>query len=138
MKRLFAVAITLKVLVLTACPAPGADPDEMYALASSVMDVSSAVQTYARYGGAPEGLQGPDLVARATAHNPAKLEGLKGYYVTARRVGEWTSVLVCDAEGGNARLEDAACTMPLDAHVWQDRGDAPCDFVLDLEAVCTR
>lgn len=119
MKRLFAVAITLKVLVLTACPAPGADPDEMYALASSVMDVSSAVQTYARYGGAPEGLQGPDLVARATAHNPAKLEGLKGYYVTAR-------------------LEDAACTMPLDAHVWQDRGDAPCDFVLDLEAVCTR
>lgn len=139
--RLRIIGGSLALLLSVALPGCGwADSreDKMYALASALPGVADAVAASVRFGMVADGVDGPALVEEANTRNPSRLDPFKDYYLTARRVGQRTSVLVCDADRSQGLLEDTNCGSGVEEHLWRDRQNAPCAFVIDLVAVCSR
>ena len=94
-------------------------------------DLEAAV----RFQDAPTTLSEAELLAFAVKADPGKLDAFRGYLLRVRREGPLSSVLVCTPDGRRALWEDAGCTPPLDARLW-DKPAVSCDFRLDLAGVC--
>lgn len=126
------------VLAFTGCQFVFASEEEkMGELAAAVMHVSAAVHAYVRYSNVPETLTGEELIVEATRENRALLQPFADYYLTARRVGKLSAVLVCDRERIRALLEDTGCTtVKFDGPRWRESPPATCSFVLNLDIVC--
>lgn len=124
------------ILPVASCAFFEHDDEYYYGLASNLPAISNAVGAYADSPGTPAELIGPALIIQATKNNPVKLDSFKDLYITARRVGIFTSVLVCDANQGHAYFEDTDCTVKIDQHFWRDAPDSACQFTLDLEKAC--
>ncbi|HJY08244.1 MAG TPA: hypothetical protein VJ323_18135, partial [Bryobacteraceae bacterium] len=63
------------------------------------------------------------------------LENFQGYKLRVLRQERHSVVLVCDATGTRALLEDAGCSGPMDRERWIGKTEA-CEFSIDTKQVC--
>ena len=134
-KNSVAIAIAISFLMGCASGLNRPDPEEMYIKASELTKLSAAVESTVRYKNPPAEVNENELLALATRHDPVLLENFRGYKVRVRREARHSIVLVCDASGTRALLEDAGCTGPMDNHRWMGKSQ-PCEFSIDTRAVC--
>ncbi len=123
----------LGLCCLLALPARAQDAADVAPLASALTKLSRALDAAAH---APRhaALDGQGLLDVVRTRDPVLMKAFAGNVVWARRDGGDSIVLVCDAGGRQALLEDAGCTAPLDVQHWQ--GFRQCAFTLDPAAVC--
>jgi len=142
--RLRAVTISVAlVLALAAGCTPltqtqPPDREEMYIRASALTKLSAAVESTVRYKNPPPELSDRELLTLATQHDPILLDNFKGYTVRVLRQARHSVVLVCDATGNRALLEDAGCSGPMDRHRWMGEKPEPCEFTFDTAEVCLK
>jgi hypothetical protein len=131
------VAVAIIISFLTGCTSnpKGPDPEEMYSQASALTKLSAAVESTVRYKNPPSELGESELLVLATRHDPVLLKNFKNYKVRVLREARHSVVLVCDASGTRALLEDAGCTGPMDRERWKDKSE-PCEFSIDTEKIC--
>lgn len=126
------------VCVISACVNTSMANDEKVAdLAQQVRYVAGAVQSFVKYEVPATDTMGAELIAVATQVNPRLLEPFVGYYLTARRAGPYSAVLLCDIGRSEALVEDAGCTN-LKTEWWQSANSPPrpCEFHLELKSIC--
>lgn len=128
-----AIQLLLTVSLLTGGCAHGLSQADPIQLGSALTKLSPAAEAFARKN--PDDTR-PDqeFLSLATAHDPMLLEPFKGYTLRVLREGKHAVVLVCDAEGRQALLEDAGCTMPLERPYSET--PAPCAFTTKIAEVC--
>ena len=93
------------------------------------------MESIIRYKNPPSDLSENELLNLATRHDPVLLENFKGYKVRGLRQGRHSVVLVCDAAGTQALLEDAGCAGPMDRNRWYGKKEL-CEFSIDTRDVC--
>ena len=135
--RPFRIYAVLAIFLLAGCASSSnrVDSGEMYVRASALTKLSAAVESAVRYKNPPLELGEPELLVFATRHDPVLLENFKGYKVRVLRRERHSVVLVCDATGTRALLEDAGCTGPMDQERWKEQPQ-PCEFSIDTLALC--
>jgi hypothetical protein len=111
------------------------DSEEMYIKASALTKLSAAVESTVRYKNPLPELGESELLTLAARHDPILLENFKGYKVRVLRNDRHSVVLVCDATGTHALLEDTGCSGPMDRHRWMGKPE-PCEFSIDTKAAC--
>jgi hypothetical protein len=133
--------LTYLLALLVLCVAAGCSTlpgeREMNSLASALTKVAAAVDATARYNRSADDLTQARLLQASTAHDPGLLKPFEGMTLQVLRSGRDTAVLLCQAGGGMALLEDAGCTARLDVHRWNS-GSERCEFTLDVKQVCSR
>ncbi|MEO7559846.1 MAG: hypothetical protein ABIT23_06290 [Nitrosospira sp.] len=131
------VTVVLVLSFLAGCTSSQrrVDSEEMYIKASALTKLSATVESTVRYKNPPLELGESELLTLATRHDPILLENFKGYKVRVLRNDRHSVVLVCDATGTHALLEDAGCSGPMDRHRWMGKPE-PCEFSIDPKAVC--
>jgi len=131
------VVVAIAISFLNGCTASPKHPDseEMYIKSSALTKLSAAVESTVRYKNPPAEVDESELLALATRHDPVLLENFRGYKVRVRREARHSVVLVCDASGTRALLEDTGCTGPMDNQRWKEKSQ-PCEFSIDTRAVC--
>jgi hypothetical protein len=110
--------------------------EEMFVSAAAMKRLSAAVESSVRYKDVPEELRDYELLEKATENNPQLLKGFENFSLKAIIVNKHSIVLMCDAQGKLALIEDTGCTGEVDALHWQNDAPQPCDFTLDISAVC--
>jgi hypothetical protein len=108
----------------------------MNRVASSLTKLSAAVDAVVRYDSLPQTADDSAILSKVSAANPTLLDDFKGLQLKLIRSAEDSAVLVCDAGGNTALLEDAGCTAKLDAHQWNTQPPSPCKPSLDLKQLC--
>lgn len=134
------LAAALVILAVPSCASADNDSEAMYKQASALTKVTGAMAVEARRATAPQedqsslpGKLGP-LLQRGTAHDPGMLAALSDRTLRVRLDPPHAMVLVCDAEGRTALIEDASCTAAADRHHWRDDAGRACGFTLGAEA----
>lgn len=127
---LAAAFVALLLLGGATCPPA---PDGAERLGPALVRLSSAVEAAVAYHDLPPGAGDEAILADATKDDPSLLAPFEGYALRVRRLGTHAAVLVCDAEGRRALLEDAGCTARLDA---QRAAASACEFTLDVASAC--
>lgn len=132
-----AVAVAIALSFLSGCAASQKHPDneEMYIKASALTKLSAAVESTVRYKNPPPELGESELLTLATRHDPVLLENFRDYKVRVLSRDRHSVVLICDASGTRALLEDAGCTGPMDRERWKAKQE-PCEFSIDTRMVC--
>lgn len=133
------VTVVLVLSFLTGCMSSQrrVDSEEMYIKASALTKLAAAVESTVRYKNPPPELGESELLTLATRHDPILLGNFKGYKVRVLRIERHSVVLVCNATGTHALLEDAGCSGPMDRNRWIEKPE-PCEFSLDTKAVCEK
>ena len=126
----------LAMAFVAGCVVPPPAGQPMLIMASAMTKLAAAVEAEVRFGDVPEEIAEADLLVRSTAHDPELLAPFAGYRIRVRRLGSFSSVLMCSGDGSTALLEDAGCTARFDGHLWQQSPSLPCTFQLDLPKVC--
>ncbi len=136
--RSLAVAICAVAVLLVGCGSTlGSEDEELSDRAAQLGFVAGAVDGLVKFGNPSPTLTGDELLMEATKDNPSLLAPFSNYYVTARRQGNFSSVLMCNASRQRGLAEDAGCTsVRLDEALWKESRSAPCSFTLDLAQVC--
>lgn len=131
------IVAALAIFLLAGCASgpDRIDAEEMYVKASALTKLSAAVESAMRYKNPPSDLGEQELLVFATRHDPALLENFRGYKVRVLRRERHSVVLVCNATGTRALLEDAGCTGPMDRARWREQPQ-PCNFSIDPGRVC--
>lgn len=96
----------------------------------------AAAAEAARYGGVDAGVSDDALIAFATQSNPALLKFFDGYVLRARFTEGHAGVMLCTADRSRALLEDLGCTGELERNFAEKNQLVPCEFTLDVAAVC--
>jgi len=131
------VAVCAIALSATSClNATPPDNEEMLGLAGALTKVSAMVHTTVRYKKPPPDLADSNLLSLATSPNPKLLDRFNDYVLKARQSEGHSSVLLCDAQGETALVEDAGCTSKSDIHLWETHPGHPCAYVLNLQDTC--
>lgn len=110
--------------------------EKMYILGAALRKVSDSVEATIRYEDPPVGIGDAELLAMATTHDPGLLVPFAEYEVRVMREEGHAILLVCDKEGRVGLLEDAGCSSPLDKHLWNADPPKPCDFTINVKAIC--
>ena len=134
-KNTVTVVLVLSFLVSCTSGQRRVDSEEMYIKASALTKLAAAVESTVRYKNPSPELGESELLTLATRHDPILLENFKGYKVRVLRNERHSVVLVCNATGTHALLEDAGCSGPMDRNRWMGKPE-PCEFSLDTKAVC--
>lgn len=108
----------------------------MLVAASALTKVAAAAEASVRYGNPPETLSDEEFLGFATAHDPGLLEPFSRYRLKALRKDRHVVILLCDADGMTALIEDAGCTGVSDQHHWKTVPSAPCSFTLEPSVLC--
>lgn len=112
--------------------------EAMMIKASELTKLSTAVESAVHYErDRSAGLKGLALMKFATEHDPELLSRFSAYEVRVSAKDSHSAVLVCTADGRRALLEDAGCTAPMDRHAWNEGPETPCEFKLNLSALCS-
>lgn len=112
--------------------------EAMMIKASELTKLSTAVESAVHYErDRSAGLEGLALLKFATEHDPELLSRFSAYEVRVSAKDSHAAVLICTADGRRALLEDAGCTAPMDRHAWNEGPETPCEFRLDLSALCS-
>lgn len=137
--RTISVTITITIVFLASCTSSqrGPDSEEMHVKASALTKLSAAVESTVRYKNPPPNLGDSELLELATRHDPVLLENFQGYKLRVLRRARHSVVLVCDATGTRALLEDAGCSGPMDRERWMGKTEA-CEFSINTEQVCDK
>jgi len=133
------VTIALVLSLVAGCTPTSKPPnsEEMFIKASALTKLATAVESTVHYKNPPPGLDEKELLMRATQHDPALLQNFKGYKVRVLRQDKHSVVLICDASGQRALLEDAGCSGRMDRHRWMGKPQ-PCEFSVDTKEICTK
>lgn len=111
--------------------------EAMMIKASELTKLSTAVESAVRYERERSaGLGGRALLKFATEHDPELLSRFSGFEVRVSTKNSHATVLICTADGRRAILEDAGCTAPMDRHAWREGAETPCEFRLNVSALC--
>jgi hypothetical protein len=129
-----AAVIALALLVVSIPRAAAQDEGDMQILASAATKVAAKLDAYVMLHADASKMTEKDLVIRLREGDPGLLSEFDDFALRPRVAGENSSILVCDKEADRALLEDAGCSAISDLHLWKE--SKPCDFQLDLEAVC--
>ncbi|SFN46646.1 hypothetical protein [Nitrosospira briensis] len=134
---LITLSIVISSLSLASCTHGSRPPnsEEMYIKASALTKLSAAVESTVRYKNPPLELSESELLTLATRHDPVLLENFKDYKVRVLRQERHSVVLVCDASGSRALLEDAGCSGRMDRERWMGKPES-CEFSIDAKEVC--
>lgn len=116
--------------------ASGPNANQMNRVASSLTKLSAAVDAVVRYDHLPPDADDSAILKRVSAANPTLLDDFKGFQLKLTRSADDSAVLVCDASGRTALLEDAGCTAKLDAARWLTHLPSQCEPSLNLKQVC--
>lgn len=135
MKKLRFASLILTALVW-GCALGQIPEQEMLIKASALTKVAAALEASVRFGNASPDLSETELLDHATAHDPDLLTPFQDYILRARRVGDFSSVLMCTKDTRTALLEDAGCSPRFDEHLWERSPPLPCNFQLDLAKTC--
>lgn len=103
--------------------------------ASQLAKLSTAVESTVRYKNPPADLDEQGLLRLATQHDSQLLDNFSDYKVRVLVVERHSAVLVCTQDGKHGLLEDAACTVAFDEHLWKD-ANRPCEFTLNTKTAC--
>lgn len=134
-----ALLLTVFVSVpLSACSSNDIDESSMAEAAGYLDKLSKAVYSAVSFKNASPDLDEAALLTFATSHDPGLLDGLADYAIRVHRIENASGVLICTADRSAALLEDTACTPGVDAHRWSESPGAPCDFSLDIVALCRK
>ncbi len=136
-KARVAVALTVSIVFIAGCASTQEHPDseEMYIKASALTKLSAAVESTVRYKNPPAELSEGELLILATRHDLVLLENFRGYKVRVLRQKRHSVVLVCNASGTRALLEDAGCSGPMDRERWMGKPEA-CEFSINIIEIC--
>lgn len=139
-QRIMVISITMMIIVvISACRGEALSNEEaMLTLASATTKLSAAVESTCRYKQPPEGTQDAALIARATAHDTGLVRPFAELAVKARCEERHGVVLICNANGDAALLEDSGCTGAFDRHAWREADIPACQYALSLPQICTR
>lgn len=111
-------------------------PDEMDTLGDQLRYLSRAVAGVMNDDPAgTAALPDQELLARVNSRDATLLPPFARYLLKTHRENGLVSVLVCTPDGTRGLLEDAACTVKLDAKLWQSAA-APCQLTVILANVC--
>lgn len=138
MQRICKAALCSALVVAVMGCASGPDVNEMNRVASSLTKLSAAVDAVVRYDDLPQDADDSTILSKVSASNPTLLDDFKGMQLKLIRSAEDSAVLVCDARGRTALLEDAGCTAKLDAHRWNSQPRSPCEPLLNLKQLCSK
>jgi hypothetical protein len=132
-----AIAVATAVYLVAGCAIGPEQPgsEEMYIKGSALTKLSAAVESTVRYKNPSSDLSENELLNLATRHDPVLLENFKGYKVRVLRQDRHSVILVCDAGGTQALLEDAGCTGPMDRNRWMEKPQS-CEFSINAKEVC--
>jgi hypothetical protein len=136
MTSLLRRAILGVCLLVAAISGTAQDSRQMYATASALTKLSSAVEATVLFRNPSPTLTDRELLRLAAADNPELLRMFDPFTVRVLQHAQGVILLVCDANAGAALLEDASCTARLDRHHWRDDAGAPCEFTLKMPDVC--
>ncbi len=130
------LSVLLAMLALSAC-SESKPPDEakMLKLSSHLLQLSKAVYSTTRYKSPPAGIEGKELLALSTKHDPSLLKPFDDYLLKVLHKGKDAAILVCTKDGAVGLLEDTECTPgKLDQYF---KPAASCSFTLDLGSLCS-
>lgn len=138
-KTLNIVFLSAVAFVFASClHAAQPDQEQLLGLADTLTKLSAPVHTTVRYKNPASDLADRALLEAAVMHNPRLLSALDGFVLKARQdEAKNSSVLLCDEKGEIAYVEDAGCTSKLDELILNTHPNHPCDYVLDLTAICS-
>jgi hypothetical protein len=129
-------AVFFLSLATTACLEDNRFTNEaMLTKAAQLTKLSSAVESTVRYKNPPADLDDQGLLKLATQHDPQLLANFEGLKVRVLTKARHSVVLVCTEDGQRGLMEDAACTVALDRHLWKDPLK-PCEFSVDTTTAC--
>lgn len=132
----FKNALFACVVLGTTLTSSAQDERVMYAKASALTKLSSAVEAYVLYKPLAAQIPDSELLELATSDDKVLLGEFDGFKIRIQREPEGVVLLVCSRVTDTALLEDASCTAKLDAHHWRDARGASCDFTIQATAVC--
>lgn len=123
-------------MLLTACHDEKlADNEAMLTKAAQVTKLAKMLEATVRYKHPPADLDEQALLKLSTEADPQILANFAGYKVRALAREKHGVVLVCTEDGQRRLMEDAACTVALDRHHWQESAQ-PCEFTVDTRTAC--
>lgn len=136
MNPIFKVILALAVSSLLAACVSAQSERSMNFAASALTKLSASVDATIRFKHPSEALTDAELLRLSVAHDPSLLTPFENFTVRVLRDGRHSVVLVCEANGGKALLEDSGCTAKLDHHHWRNMPGITCEFTLDVKALC--
>lgn len=110
--------------------------EEMLTAASALTKVAAAAEASVRYGNPPENMSDVEFLQFATAHDPTLLQPFAKYQLKSIRRERHAIILLCNADGVAALVEDAGCTAQVDRHHWQSAPTPSCAFTLEPAKIC--
>lgn len=119
-------AIAAITIVAWGCASRALGEEAIYEKASALTKVSSALEAAVYFDEPPEGLRDRALLEMATQHDPGLLRPFDGFILKADHHMGHGVVVVCDATGEQALLQDLGCTAAIDDHLWQTPKREPC------------
>ncbi|MBY0269114.1 MAG: hypothetical protein K2X06_04500 [Burkholderiales bacterium] len=135
MKKIRFASLLLAALVW-GCALGQSPQQEMLIKASALTKVAAALEASVRFGNATPDFSETELLNYATSHDPDLLAPFQDYVLRARRIDNFSSVLMCSKDGQTALLEDAGCSPKFDEHLWEKSPPLPCDFQINLANTC--
>ncbi len=112
------------------------DPEYMLPMASRLTKLSTAVESAVRYKNPSAQLSEEALLKFATQHDPGLLAQFSELKIRVSSKNKEALLLICTPDGSRGLLEDVGCTAEMERHLWRDELTAPCEFTLDVVAVC--
>lgn len=121
-------------VLLTAC-FDKPDSETMRIKEAQLTRLAAMLEGTIRYKNPPAGLDEQALLKLAAEPDPQMLANFAGFKVRALAREKHGVVLVCTEDGQRRLMEDAACTVALDRHHWQESAQ-PCEFTVDTRTAC--
>jgi hypothetical protein len=111
---------------------------EMSQKADQLTRITRAVAGY--NGEDHPSLEGTDLVAKATAHDPSLMEGFEQNTFRTKWIDHGTVVvLLCNPDGTQGLIEDISCRpQDVEKHLWRNSPPAPCKVTIENTSLCTK
>lgn len=129
------VAYLLTAFTLLGCNSHAAkyDPEVMYDLASHLKDVAESVDGIVKFGDGKM-MSNDELIKVATESYPERREIFSRYNLLIKIDGANSALLLC--KSNVALIEDSGCTAVSDVQHWMSDQEIPCEFTIDVSAIC--
>ena len=128
------LATTTALVLLGSCRAIADDP-AYNEIAAFMIQHSAALEAEIAYGEeSSKLLKDEALLDAALGHKPNWRNIYGSHQLIARVLGEHTVLLMCDANGQVALLEDSSCTPSFDKYRYKARSS--CDITYTAASIC--
>jgi hypothetical protein len=114
------------------------EDEKMLQLGSALTKLSLAVEDFIHFEDVPADMTDTDILSRATDHDPRLLTPFNDVKLRVKSDMKHAIILVCTKDETQALLEDAGCSAPLDAHLWESPSPLACEFTLSAAEACPK